>query len=437
LAESVNHPSFLSGNALLAGRAGGALPWFGFLGRIRYQLLGATLFAVLFPAFLRAGFDLKVTGGGSLENTVAGTFVAMLFGYYLLRRVTNFPGTSRVPFVLVAFLISYGLAVALFFFFRWDYSRFQFLASFAYVCLWFGTVGLIEPRLRRPRLVVLPFGGAAGVMRNDWADWIVASTPGQLPSGITGIVADLRADLATEWERYIAQAALSGVPVYHWKQIAETLNGTVDIEHLSENTLGSLLPSSLYLRLKRMIDCFLAILALPVVALIALPTALAIRLLDGGPVFFFQERMGLGARPFTMIKFRTMRSCGGEERLFTEENDQRITRVGRVLRRYRIDELPQILNILRGEMSWIGPRPEAVPLAEWYESQIPFYAYRHIVRPGITGWAQVHQGNVAEIEAATGKLHYDFFYIKYFSPWLDVLIVAKTVGILLTGRGAR
>ena len=115
----------------------------------------------------------------------------------------------------------------------------------------------------------------------------------------------------------------------------------------------------------------------------------------------------------------------------------RVTSVGRFLRRYRIDELPQILNILRGEMSWIGPRPEAVPLAEWYESQIPFYAYRHIVRPGITGWALVHQGNVAEIEAATGKLHYDFFYIKYFSPWLDVLIVAKTVGILMSGRGAR
>jgi lipopolysaccharide/colanic/teichoic acid biosynthesis glycosyltransferase len=433
----LNHPFFLSGNALRGGCAKGARRWYGFLGRIRYQLLGATLLAVLFPAFFRAGFDLKVTGGGSLENTVVGTFAAMLLGYYLLRRVTNFPGTSRVPYVFVAFLVSYGLAVALFFFMRWDYSRFQFLVSFAFVCLWFGAVGFIEPRLRRPRFAVLPVGGAHNVLVNDWADWILASAPNQIPSGISGIVADLRADLSEEWERSITQAALSGVPVYHWKQIAETLNGTVEIEHLSENTLGSLLPSSLYLRLKRMVDCFLAVLALPFVALIALPTALAIRILDGGPVLFFQERMGLGARPFTMIKFRTMRAGSSEEKLFTEENDPRITKVGRFLRRYRIDELPQIVNILRGEMSWIGPRPEAVPLAKWYEGQIPFYAYRHIVRPGITGWAQVHLGNVAEIKAATGKLHYDFFYIKYFSPWLDLLIVAKTVGILMSGRGAR
>ncbi len=88
-------------------------------------------------------------------------------------------------------------------------------------------------------------------------------------------------------------------------------------------------------------------------------------------------------------------------------------------------------------MSWIGPRPEAVPLAEWYGSKIPFYSYRHIVRPGITGWAAVNQGNVAELPAATGKLNYDFFYIKNFSPWLDLLIAVRTVTILVTGFGSR
>ena len=137
-----------------------------------------------------------------------------------------------------------------------------------------------------------------------------------------------------------------------------------------------------------------------------------------------------------MLKFRTMRPQAEEGSHFTTENDSRVTRVGRFLRRYRLDELPQIVNILKGEMSWIGPRPEALPLATWYESEIPFYAYRHIVRPGITGWAQVNQGNVAEIEAATSKLHYDFFYIKHFSFWLDILIAAKTVRTVLTGFGA-
>jgi lipopolysaccharide/colanic/teichoic acid biosynthesis glycosyltransferase len=122
---------------------------------------------------------------------------------------------------------------------------------------------------------------------------------------------------------------------------------------------------------------------------------------------------------------------------FTEADDPRITRVGNVLRRYRIDELPQIINILRGEMSWIGPRPEAVELAAWYEDQIPYYSYRHTVRPGITGWAQVNQGNVAEIAAASDKLKFDFYYIKYFSPWLDALIAAKTLHTIVSGHGAR
>jgi lipopolysaccharide/colanic/teichoic acid biosynthesis glycosyltransferase len=99
--------------------------------------------------------------------------------------------------------------------------------------------------------------------------------------------------------------------------------------------------------------------------------------------------------------------------------------------------LPQLVNILRGDMSWIGPRPEALELAQWYESQIAFYSYRHTVRPGVTGWAQVNQGNVARIEAATGKLQYDFYYIKYFSPWLDLLISAKTVYTVVSGHGVR
>ena len=132
-----------------------------------------------------------------------------------------------------------------------------------------------------------------------------------------------------------------------------------------------------------------------------------------------------------------MRHDEAPSRQYTVDHDPRITRIGRLIRKYRIDELPQIFNILRGEMSWIGPRPEAVDLAEWYERDIPFYAYRHAVRPGITGWAQTNQGNVAEIDAATAKLHYDFYYIKHFSPSLDLLIALKTIKTILTGFGSR
>jgi lipopolysaccharide/colanic/teichoic acid biosynthesis glycosyltransferase len=121
---------------------------------------------------------------------------------------------------------------------------------------------------------------------------------------------------------------------------------------------------------------------------------------------------------------------------YTQPNDDRITRVGRVLREYRIDELPQIINIVRGEMSWIGPRPEAVSLAEWYEREVPFYVYRHVVRPGISGWAQVHQGNVGAVDAARLKLEYDFFYIKNYSFWLDIVIVLRDPADDVTPRVA-
>ena len=121
----------------------------------------------------------------------------------------------------------------------------------------------------------------------------------------------------------------------------------------------------------------------------------------------------------------------------TKNDDDRITAVGGLLRTLRLDELPQIINILRWEMSWIGPRPEAEVLSVWYTSEIPFYRYRHVVKPGISGWAQVNQGHVAEVNEVHRKLQYDFYYIKYFSPWLDVLIFFRTIKTMLTGFGSR
>jgi len=121
----------------------------------------------------------------------------------------------------------------------------------------------------------------------------------------------------------------------------------------------------------------------------------------------------------------------------TDEQDPRITRVGRFLRRSRIDEWPQLLNVLRGEMSLIGPRPEAIPLSEWYESELPFYVYRHIVRPGVTGWAQVRYHYSASLEDAVQKLQYDLYYVKNHTLFLDIIVLFETVGVVLTGEGAQ
>lgn len=215
----------------------------------------------------------------------------------------------------------------------------------------------------------------------------------------------------------------------------------MEIAHLSENTLGSINPNAGYIKLKQVIDWVMALVTLVAFFPFALVLALLIKLDSPGPVIFRQQRMGFRGLPFTMYKFRTMVDGGSSgaavEGAITRPGDKRITRIGSFLRRTRIDELPQLVNILRGEMSWIGPRPEAVSLSQWYERELPFYRYRHIVRPGITGWAQINQGHVAQIDEVHQKLHYDFYYIQNFSPWLDVVIVLRTCGVVLTGFGSR
>ena len=259
-------------------------------------------------------------------------------------------------------------------------------------------------------------------------------------SRINGVVADLGADLADEWERFIAECAVSGVRVFHFKEVHEAMTGRVEIEHLSQNTLGSLNPDALYLKVKHAIDWLAALVALFALSPLLVAFGIWIRLDSPGPALFRQTRTGFRGRPFTIYKFRTMKVETREidrTSAVTQENDPRITRVGSWMRRWRIDELPQLLNILRGEMSWIGPRPEAEALSQWYEKELPFYRYRHIVRPGISGWAQINQGHVHKVDDVLEKLHYDFYYIKNFSPWLDALILLRTIRTILTGFGAR
>ncbi len=220
--------------------------------------------------------------------------------------------------------------------------------------------------------------------------------------------------------------------------MSEWLTGKVRVEHLSENTLSSNLARIVYARVKRLFDIAGVILAAPVFFPIIAFAALLVRIESPGSALFTQTRMGHRGQPFTIYKLRSMHlETQPTGQAYTSDHDPRVTRVGAFIRKYRIDEFPQILNILKGEMSWIGPRPEAASLADWYEREVPFYCYRHIVRPGITGWAQVHQGNVARPDAASEKLHYDFYYIKNLSPWLDLLIAAKTLQTILTGFGSK
>ena len=187
---------------------------------------------------------------------------------------------------------------------------------------------------------------------------------------------------------------------------------------------------------KRAASILLSVIGLVVGAPLLALIAVAIRLDSRGPVLFRQQRVGHGGRLFTLYKFRTMHSDADHD-LPARPNDERITRVGRWLRRTRLDELPQLYNILRGDMDLIGPRPFIPAVEEHCARQIPFYCQRWNLRPGITGWAQVHNGYCTTLEENIEKLGYDLFYIKHMSVGLDLLILFRTTKILLLGRGAR
>jgi sugar transferase (PEP-CTERM system associated) len=194
----------------------------------------------------------------------------------------------------------------------------------------------------------------------------------------------------------------------------------------------------LYRRARRLMDVALA----SVIGLLASPlmllTALAIKLDSRGPVFYLQERVGLNNTTFRIIKFRSMRvDAEANGPVWANEGDSRVTRVGRWIRKRRVDELPQLFNVIRGEMSLIGPRPERPVFIKQLEQRIPYYSERHLVKPGLTGWAQVRYPYGASLEDAREKHQYDLYYIKNISPGLDALILLETARIVLFGRFSR
>ena len=170
-----------------------------------------------------------------------------------------------------------------------------------------------------------------------------------------------------------------------------------------------------------------------------LVTALLIVLEDGFPVFYRQERVGLNGRLFNVIKFRSMRKdaeSDGKPRWATA-NDDRTTRIGRIIRKLRIDELPQLYSVLTGDMSLVGPRPERPYFVDQLTREIPFYAVRHSVKPGVTGWAQVSYPYGASVDDSIQKLQYDLYYVKNHTLFLDIVILCETVVVVLTGKGAQ
>ena len=239
----------------------------------------------------------------------------------------------------------------------------------------------------------------------------------------------------------LLELKFAGVLVEDAHSVFESMVGRILLDHLSPSTLilsDGFKKSKFTLLFKRAVDIVVSLVA----AIITLPamllTAAAIWLESGGPVLFKQKRVGLHGTEFEMLKFRSMYQNSEQHGpSWTRDGDRRITRVGKFIRQCRLDELPQLINVLRGDMSLVGPRPEQPYFCELLAQEILYYGQRHCVRPGITGWAQVKFKYGASIEETKTKLEYDLFYVKHLSFFLDLAIALETVKVLLSGRGAK
>ena len=280
---------------------------------------------------------------------------------------------------------------------------------------------------------------ASSANRPPVAELITAIEAGTLPVDAI-VLRESAQNLPPDLPDRLMRLHFRGVPTYTLELFHELVWRKIPLYRINSIWLFQggfqIAREPIFDRLKRVCDLLLALVVLLLAAPLLALAAIAIKLEDRGPVLFRQTRVGRHRRPFTLLKLRTMRAAPGGER-YTAPGDRRITRVGALLRASRLDELPQLWNVFTGEMSMIGPRAEWDVLVADYEKQIPCYHYRHLVRPGITGWAQVNYPYGANLEDTARKLEYDLYYIRRYSLRLDAAIVLKTMHVMLFGKGGR
>ncbi|MEZ9855718.1 sugar transferase [Vibrio breoganii] len=251
-----------------------------------------------------------------------------------------------------------------------------------------------------------------------------------------GVVCNFHEPLSRVDEEILANCSLNDIPIYHSELLKERINKKVQLDNIEQNNLKLFSSSRIYQKIKRSVDIGLVLLFSPLLMIISPVVAVVIKLNNPREsILFKQERCGVHGLTFQMYKFRTMHSTEESIPDFATNLNHRIDNLGAFLRKTRLDELPQFWNVLRGDMAIIGPRPEQPYFAQQFQSQIPLYGYRHSVKPGITGWAQVELGYTDSTDGTKEKVAFDLYYIKNLSAQLDVYILLKTAKIILMGKG--
>ncbi|OGR06326.1 MAG: hypothetical protein A2511_09605 [Deltaproteobacteria bacterium RIFOXYD12_FULL_50_9] len=272
------------------------------------------------------------------------------------------------------------------------------------------------------------------------ADW-VGLCRGVNELGVDKVVVALDDKRGKMPVRELLECRVSGLSVIKGIEFYEELSGKIIVEKTNPSWLifsAGFNKNRLFLVVKRFVDIFVSVTGLLVALPVMLLTAICIKLDSPGPVFYSQERVGENNKKFKVFKFRSMKvDAESNGAVWAKKDDDRVTRVGQFIRKARIDETPQMWTVLRGDMSFVGPRPERPVFVEQLAQKIPYYALRHTVKPGITGWAQVWYPYGASEEDALRKLEYDLYYIKNMTVWMDLVIILQTIKIVLFQKGAR
>ncbi len=448
-------------------------------------LLGAADFVLLMLA-AEAGWTLRLwqisgefdPGGERLPNMLAFTLTMQaamvavgVYGAEALQSVR-----FAIARLLVAAMLGF-LLLSLVFFIAPPVS---FWRSSLLYAMWFGLAGLAGARILlkdllggarfKRRVLVLGAGGRAGrieaLARRRESGFAVVGFVG-MNDGPTKVARAVnRADITNLPDHLLAIGAsevvlaleerrnalplndllrikTTGVEVHDFSSFLERETGRVDLDSLNPSWLIFSDGFSAGRRLsswgKRLFDVTASLLLLLLTWPVILLTAIAVKLESRGPAFYRQRRVGLYGETFEVIKLRSMRTDAevGGKAVWAQKDDPRVTRIGAFIRKVRIDELPQTWSVLKGEMSFVGPRPERPQFVADLEARLPYYAERHVVKPGITGWAQINYPYGASIEDAREKLEYDLYYAKNYTPFLDILILLQTFRVILWPEGAR
>ncbi|TVV42224.1 sugar transferase [Thalassolituus sp. C2-1] len=402
-----------------------------------------SLTASLLVLSLTAYIILLINGVDMMSNKASlNTLIACLIAYILsdifLHNLGRFPGNRPLSYLFPIVASTLLIVITVIIFLRLDYSR----SALLIMCILVPAVTYIKFRLlqhtHQGRYAVIPFGFYEKLTNCNPTKFVILSEPVMPYDDINGIIADSNEQLPAEWQHFIAEQLSRDMPVTDSVTAYEAITGKSPLDHYGELATHDILPSQLHLGMKRLLESILILVSTPFILPLIFLVAAMVKLESPGPAFFIQRRIGKGGREFNMYKIRSMRlDSEADGAKFAGENDPRITRIGRFIRKMRIDELPQFLNIIKGDMSLIGPRPEQAAFVKQFEQVIPLYNFRHIVRPGITGWAQVTHGYAADEDETREKLAHDFYYVKNLSIWLDIDIIFKTIKTMLTGFGAR